>query len=277
VCPIGNAFALTGFANRPPYDEIDPSSLIPDGPYSVGGNHFSNGATWIEQFARPLGLGGSVRPAFASSSLQATNYAVGGARATDDGNNVNMADQVAVFLKDFGGLAPSYALYVIDFGGNDVRDALLDPNNAEAIILAALTSLNTNLELLYKAGARLFLIVNVADIGKIPSILIANQFFPGTAARATKLAADFNSALANLPVFTLPGVEIANLDVFGTVDALLADHEAFGLTDVTHACITPNIPPFSCKKPDQFLFWDGIHPTTVHAIFAEKAVDVLGK
>lgn len=59
----GNAFVLRSALSTPPYDTLDPL-LIPDSPYAKGGHHFSNGATWIEQFARPLGLAGNVRPAF---------------------------------------------------------------------------------------------------------------------------------------------------------------------------------------------------------------------
>ena len=52
--------------------------------------------------------------------------------------------------------------------------------------------------------------------------------------------------------------------------------DAFGLTDVTSACVTPNIPPFTCQSPDEFLFWDGIHPSNaVHAIIANEAALVL--
>src|SRR5204862_5822095 len=74
----GNAFALTGDAGTPPDFTLSPL-LIPSAPYAKGGHHFSNGATWIEQFAREAGLSDSVRPALLDPN--ATNYAVGAARA----------------------------------------------------------------------------------------------------------------------------------------------------------------------------------------------------
>ena len=66
------------------------------------------------------------------------------------------------------------------------------------------------------------------------------------------------------------------LDAFRLLNHLVADPDAFGLTDVTSACVTPNIPPFTCQSPDEFLFWDGIHPSNaVHAIIANEAALVL--
>ncbi len=77
VSDSGNVFALNGgVANHPPYNQtdlIDPLTLVPTAPYDVGGHHFSNGATWIEQFARPLGLGENVRPAFATPTVEGTD------------------------------------------------------------------------------------------------------------------------------------------------------------------------------------------------------------
>jgi phospholipase/lecithinase/hemolysin len=45
---------------------------------------------------------------------------------------------------------------------------------------------------------------------------------------------------------------------------------------VTTACITPNVAPFTCRHPNAFLFWDGVHPTRAgHALVAAEAARVL--
>jgi hypothetical protein len=54
--------------------------------------------------------------------LNAANYAVAGARARDVAETFDLPEQVAAYLQDVRNNAPSDALYVIDFGGNDVRD-----------------------------------------------------------------------------------------------------------------------------------------------------------
>jgi len=276
VSDPGNFFALTGIANKPPYSELD-AFLVPTGPYNVGGHHSSNGPTWIEQFARPLGLSRYVQGSFQGSSRYAANYAVAGARSTDVALTLDLPEQVAAYLMDVHNKAPSDALYVIDFGGNDVRDALVagDPT----ILNNALDAIADNLVTLYAAGARKFLFLNVADIDQIPSIRILDTFFPGAAQAATLLTQGFNAGLDIIiaSLTATPGVEVAKLDVYATVNDLVADPAEFGLTNVTSACITPNVPPFTCKRPDRFLFWDGIHPTkAVHAIFAQEAAEVLG-
>src|SRR5687767_5258511 len=99
----GNAFALSGAAGTP-HDFLINPLLIPSAPYAKGGHHFSNGATWIEQYAEIVGLAGSVRPALAGSG-PATNFAVGAARAYNDGINFNLTRQIDTFLERSGGVA----------------------------------------------------------------------------------------------------------------------------------------------------------------------------
>jgi phospholipase/lecithinase/hemolysin len=286
----GNFFALFHISNSPPYnfDEL-PTTLVPTGPYSKGGHHFSNGSTWIEELGKTLGLNRYVQGAFRGSSPHATNYAVGGARSTDvkvPFDTFDMPEQIGAFLAEHAGAASSDALYVIDFGGNDVRDALLrlaldDMPGANQILTDAIVSIVTHVTELQRAGARKFLFVNVADIGSLPSIrILANalQLDPlAVAAIARDLTERFNAALIVNLINPLKAVaEVAVLDVFATVDELINEKGDFGLTNVADPCITPNVPPFSCKKPDQYLFWDGVHPTkAVHEIFADVAFEVL--
>ena len=272
----GNAFALTGNTSTPPDYSLDPF-LVPSAAYSRGGHHLSNGATWIEQLARSLSLAGTVRPAFQRSNSGATNYAVGGARARDDGINLNLSTQVKDFLQEFGGVAPSNALYVVEMGSNDVGDALMaisGGGNGGAIIGAALTSIANSIGVLHAAGARNFLVLNVPNIGLTPAIHIRDSLNPGAAQLATQLSQTFNANLANVlgQLSALPGINIVPFDAYGLISHIAADPAAFGITNVTAACVTPFVPPFACNRPDEFLFWDGIHPTkAVHAIIAEEA------
>ena len=78
----GNAFVLLGTVSTPPFE------LIPDAPYARGGLHFSNGATWIEQWARALHQPRSAGPALLAPRVF-SNYAVGAARARPRGSSIS--------------------------------------------------------------------------------------------------------------------------------------------------------------------------------------------
>jgi phospholipase/lecithinase/hemolysin len=286
----GNAFALRGGTNTPPNYQVDPLLVPPaDAPYTRGGHHFSDGATWAEQLARSLGLAASAKPALANQSKKAANYAVGGARAIDTADGFDLADQVGAFLRDRGGAAPGGALYVVEMGGNDLRDAMLaylgaggGPNGEHAagmVIAGALQSIGDNIFALYRAGARKFLVWNAPNLGLTPAIRALDNVSPGAVALANALSVGFNQGL-DFQVLAglsgLPGIEIVRFDVYGRLQAIVADPSAFGLANVTSACITPQSAPYHCKEFREYLFWDGIHPTAAaHAIVAQQVAETL--
>ncbi len=280
----GNAFALRGGTNTPPDYDVD-GLLIPGIPYARGGHHFTNGATWIEQLARSMGLSASVQPTYRSNGAKATNYAVGSARARDEGEFVNLGDQVDAFLADHGGVAPSDALYVIEMGSNDIRDALVayqtgGPAAAGFIIQQAITSIAQNMQLLYQHGARHFLVWMPPNVGLTPAIRQLAQENPLVLQLATGLTMCFNGALSNLLDYLTATTEmtITRLDAFSLLNQISSDPGAFGLTNVKQACITPDQAPYVCDGPDDYLFWDGIHPTqAAHAITAHEAARALGR
>lgn len=300
VSDPGNAFTLLAHPiagmnlegnvsqNKPPYDTLD-ESLIPSAPYARGGHHFSNGATWIEQFAQGRGLAAQVAPAFQSNNPKAHNYAVGGARATNYPDRVNLPQQVQAFLSDVGQNPQADALYVIEIGNNDVRDAVVefltvylatgDQVQASAaagtVISNAISGIAGNMQTLYALGARKFLVWHVGRIDLLPAVTAMG---PEVVAVAANLTVAFNQGLAAVltPMAGFPGMQIAQMNTAFHMTSIFQAPLDYGLTNVTNPCITPNTPPFTCQQPDHFFFWDGIHPTkAVHAILAQRVADVL--
>jgi outer membrane lipase/esterase len=268
----GNAFALTG-RHLGPQDVRLEDFLIPDFPYAIGGNHFSNGPTWIEQLARPIGLGWSVRPAYVSSTGGSSNYAVGGTRARDGvAGEVSLSEQVTRFLQDVGPSTPTDALYVVEMGGNDIRDALDEAfhgRDPTPVLEGAIAGVIGNIGRLYGAGARKFLVWRAPNVGLAPAI----QFFgPAGVIGATNASVAFNQGLdyyLETRLSGLPGIELIRFDASGAIGDIVANPRAYGLIDAKTACIDPRVTPYPCQRPDRYFFWDGIHPTRAgHTIIA---------
>jgi phospholipase/lecithinase/hemolysin len=274
----GNAYLATGdFVVRP----FDP---VPAAPYLIGRFRFSNGPTWIEWLARGLRLPRSGRPALLRPGIY-TNYAIGGTRARESAGPVDLGTQIDLFLGDFGGLAPPEALYAIWIGSNDLRDVFAalepDPTGAasEAIIAEALEATGDAIERLWDAGASSFLVLNLPDIALAPA---TRTLGADAHAAAHGLSILYNTGLEQTlqGLETLPGLEdivILRLDIFAILNAAAADPESVGLINVTDSCITPDVVRGAiCRRPDTYLFWDYVHPTTqAHRLLAKEAKAVL--
>ncbi len=250
---------------------------VPASPYSAG--RFSNGNVWVQDLALDLGVG-PLTPSLAGG----TDYAVGSAQSgTTLFNSAGLADlpnQITQFaLANPGGADPN-ALYTLWIGSNDLGAIPVGATMPQiqtdfAMIIGNIDGAITQLAGL---GAKNFLVVNVPDLGKTPDALALG---PVAAAGESALSAAFDGGLlSSLPAVQAgTGANIATLNTYLLLDSIIGNPGAVGLTDVTDPCLTGEV-NFAggtpCATPDQYLFWDGTHPTAVgHTLVADAAFDVV--
>ncbi len=270
----GNHFAAFHEVSQRPY------APIPDAPYDIGGHRFSNGATWVEQLGRDMHAGDSTGPALRRPG-SATNFAVGRARARPNAPSFpyyDLSTQVGIFLGQTGNQAPEDALYVIWIGSNDLKDALeslfIDPTFATAtgIIQQAIGTTAGNIQALWIAGARRFLLVGMVNPGITPYVI---GLGPIAQYAGSQLADGYNAGLgqAVAALSVLPGISITRYDVNATLENAALDPSVSRIVDFDTPCLRfAVIENAVCRHPEKYLFWDAVHPTTAgHDVIADGA------
>lgn len=235
----GNVAAITG-GTQPPAP-----------PYATG--RFSNGPVWIETLAANLGLTAN------AALLGGTNFAFGGAVTGGPytSSTPSLTAQVSTYyLPSVGGIADPNALYVVWGGGNDVR-AIGQGAQPPTALSNSISNIAGIVSTLAAAGAQNFLVANLPDIGLTPEAIAGG---PAAVAGANYLSTTFNGALASaLPGLGLSlGVNIIQLDVFAFLNNVVANPGLYGITNTNSRCLVGSTP---CANPDEYVFWDGIHPT----------------
>lgn len=234
--------------------------LDPTSPYYNG--RFSNGLIWIEDLAADLSLTDPT-----PSTKGGSDYAYGGVK-TGSGTTTevifkfpNIGTQISNYL---GSNTPAAnGLFVVWGGGNDFIDGQTDPSVPVNNIAAHVTALAN-------AGAKTILVPNLPALGEVPE-------FRGTSSESTMntLSSEFDSMLKTT-LTSLAGslnIHIDQLDIASLFSSAIANPAAYGFTDVTdqadnNGTVVPN--------PDQYLFWDDIHPTRIgHQMVANAAFDLV--
>jgi phospholipase/lecithinase/hemolysin len=221
---------------------------VPQPPYYDG--RWTNGLNWVDYFTRMTGL----PPATAFLEDGSTNFAVGGATSVD------LPGEAAVYLGTVGGKADPNDLYVVWIGANDFLAGIQPATTADTII-GVITGLRA-------AGAQNFLLMTVPDIALTPDIIALGE----TQVQAAKqFVTDVNhllrSEISSLAIVT--GAEIVLIEVNPLLQELVHDPAAFGFKNSTGEAYNPST-GVVVKHPNQYVFWDGFHPTTrVHRIAAE--------
>lgn len=244
---IGNIFTVTG--NQSP----------PSPPYFSG--RFSNGPVAIETLASRLGL--AVTPE--------TNFAIGGAKTGRE--NVGdtpafrfggLLDQIDRFVSTTGprGANPK-ALYFVWIGGNDL---LNQPNATSAAISQAVEDVRSAVTTLANLGAKNIVVVQNSNLGRTPFSLQT-----GLLNTLTNLTRDFNNRLqsALTPLERNSDLNIILSNLFPISEEIAQNPSEFGFSNVANSYLQGLLPTDPLADPNQFFFWDQVHPTTRgHTVFA---------
>jgi phospholipase/lecithinase/hemolysin len=274
---IGNIYAYTSVAAPPAF---------PAAPYVNG--QFSNGSVWVQDLAHFLGLA-----PLTPSLLGGTDYAFGGAETsvtpfnlpTSTAGSDLLTGQLPAFQSAHATADPN-ALYTIWIGSNDLNAIVTNQTPAQygSDIGLVVGNIDTAINTLAGLGAKNFLILTVPDLGLFPSVTAGG---PAASSLASTLSATLDSTLVNGsgPIPSLSalagadGIKISVLNTYALFDRIVANSSAYGLTNVTQPCLTGEV-NFSggtpCAAQNQYLFWDGDHPTAAgHAIIANAALNVV--
>ncbi|WP_228061731.1 SGNH/GDSL hydrolase family protein [[Phormidium] sp. LEGE 05292] len=253
---------------------------FPPPPYYKG--RFSNGLNWVDYLAQDLGLTpttfitqqGTQLP-FSEIPTQSINFAFGGATTGID-NTVSqtapgLQQEVGAYLGSLQATnqtADPNALYILWAGANDYLPTdstwftpFKTPNQTINNISFALDSL-------LKAGAKQIAVANLPNLGELPKTL-------GTPGETDlkNLAQAHNLALGQTinSLSQSYNAKIVSLDFASLFADVINNPGNYNLTNVTQGCLL-----VQCQNPNQFLFWDDIHPTTKgHQLLADKAYSTL--
>lgn len=237
----GNLFAATGGAAPQPGD------------YYQG--RFSNGPAAVEYLAQGLGATlidfawGGAKTGFTNGALAGTPLEMTGIRS-----------QVASFQAGLGGgAADGSALYFVWGAANDFQYDGYTPD----VAATAIGNLVASVQTLYGLGARHIMVPGLADLGATPAG-IASGFAPALTGLSAFFNAQLLATLSGLEA-SLAGSDLIFVDIFAAQHELIAHPGDHGLTNVTGACFTGyvGIPGTQCSTPDEYLYWDRIHPSAV--------------
>lgn len=213
-------------------------SLIgyPPPPYYNG--RFSNGPVAAEQLATALGA-----PLYDFAVGGATsgvgNYIDGGTQTSSGAFGLpGMQGELAASAPLLASPLTSSSLFLVWGGANDFLVGG-SPTDAAANIAALVDTLESD-------GAQHILVPGLPDLALTPD-------FAGDPA-ATAYSVTFNAALKA----DLPG-GATYFDTSNMLNQIEANPAAYGLTNTTDPCFNGTT---ICANPNQYLFWDGFHPTT---------------
>lgn len=249
------------------------SRLLPPGgfpdspPYYAG--RFSNYKVWSEILTDYLKA-----PEF--------NYAFGGATITKGMIFYpipTITKQVDAYINSTAAGDPN-ALYIIWAGANDITMNMkfaedYAENTLSDLPNKMLSILNNNINKLLNHGAKKFLLLPIPYLVATPNSLKKAQDDKHYLAKIDYLVQKYNQGFYNLVNYYVSysqnyqlDLKFISFDTYSFLKDTLNRASEYGFTNVTGRC-NPNpyghVEPMPrkpiCYNPDQYLFWDGTHPS----------------
>ncbi|MEB3259883.1 MAG: SGNH/GDSL hydrolase family protein [Cyanobacteriota bacterium] len=289
----GNSGLLT--QNIPPF--LDG---FPPLPYADG--RVSNGPVAVEQL---WSLVNPSAPPLRPSLAGGTNYAVNGATTGRESQfsvdttpafapvrpafaKTSAFYQLNEFLVPPKTFQPNNTLFVIWLGANDglywlktqsapgigstpgtITGGAPAANSTPAdLINNAVANLEQGIQTLINAGASHILVPNLLDMSLAPSF----NADPLQAFLIRQLVLGFNTRLAQTLTdlsAANPQVDLMPFDMFALFNDIHSQPASYGLTNVSDRCVVDLAIVPACN-PDQWFFWDSLHPTTKgHSLIAQ--------
>ena len=242
--------------------------LMPNGTSWYAGR-FTNGENWVEHLSDDLHV-----PLY--------DWAVGGVGVGDRkifpwADLPGAVSQARAWRESTGGdpaYDPARSLFTVLVGGND----LIFFDTTTRVILDGEAR---TVQQLIDGGARNILVMNLPEVSRAPIAALKGEQRL-IAAKMTVVNAGLQSMVASLQQRYGPQLNIQLFDTHALFSQIFDDPGAYGFTDATQSCLDidqigmtnfmeRHPPRPECTDPNQFVFWDLVHPTTrTHEILATQ-------
>lgn len=269
---------------------------VPREPYYQG--RFTNGLTWVENLADIM-------------KMQLIDYAYGGAWAEPYEDSTlyfpyDLSTQVQTYLlQSVFDWSRSQHLFVIWSGANDY---LVGRDNVEYATTNTVVHIQKQIETLIESGAKQVAVLNLPNLAETPLAHKLGAEYTENVRVLTQMHNEKLAAMLAKEQTQHPDVKIIAVDITKYFDELITNHASYGISNVYDSCYDSNVLPENtfikvdklqqkvdvkksvqlrevlasgaskqavvqaCPNPDEYMFWDHVHPTRVVTRLLAKAV-----